>query len=149
MRPNQAWKVLPVNGGIEAWFGLQELWQEACQLDLLFYKKQCPFGSEDPLWTFLTAASEGLILQTVREYREKPQSEQNHDSSVQFSCEKVLEFLSPTGILSRNIESYCYRPQQVLMAKEVSIALEQDEFLLAEAGTGVGKTLAYLAPSIY
>ncbi len=151
LRPNQAWKVLPVNGGIEAWVQvLQELWQEARQLGFaLLQEAMSILGSEDPLWTFLTAASEGLILQTVREYREKPQSEQNHDSSVQFSCEKVLEFLSPTGILSRNIESYCYRPQQVLMAKEVSIALEQDEFLLAEAGTGVGKTLAYLAPSIY
>ena len=35
------------------------------------------------------------------------------------------------------------------MAREVCIAFERDEFLLAEAGTGVGKTLAYLIPSVY
>jgi len=41
-----------------------------------------------------------------------------------------------------------YRPQQETMAREVIGALENDQPLLFEAGTGVGKSLAYLIPAI-
>ncbi len=60
---------------------------------------------------------------------------------------KVEEIFSPTGMLSgaRNFE---YRPQQQAMAVAVARALEHGENLVVEAGTGVGKSLAYLIPSI-
>ena len=41
-----------------------------------------------------------------------------------------------------------HRPQQEAMALEVCQAIQKDESLLFEAGTGVGKSLAYLLPSI-
>lgn len=60
---------------------------------------------------------------------------------------QVSEFFSDTGPLSsaRNFE---YRPQQQTMAAAVARALERGEHLVVEAGTGVGKSLAYLVPAI-
>lgn len=54
---------------------------------------------------------------------------------------------SPTGILSGG-RGFEYRPEQQNMAVAVAHALEQRGALLAEAGTGVGKSLAYLIPSV-
>jgi ATP-dependent DNA helicase DinG len=60
---------------------------------------------------------------------------------------QVEEIFSPTGIFSkaRNFE---YRPQQQEMAVAVARALVGKEHLLVEAGTGVGKSFAYLVPAI-
>jgi ATP-dependent DNA helicase DinG len=54
---------------------------------------------------------------------------------------------STTGILSK-ASNFEYRPQQQQMAVAVARALEGKEHLIVEAGTGVGKSLAYLAPAI-
>lgn len=50
------------------------------------------------------------------------------------------------GLFAQSIPSYEYRKQQVEMATAVAEAIENREVLIVEAGTGVGKTLAYLAP---
>lgn len=60
---------------------------------------------------------------------------------------QVETIFSPSGILSR-AKNFEYRPQQQQMAVAVARALETSEHLLVEAGTGVGKSLAYLIPSI-
>ena len=60
---------------------------------------------------------------------------------------QVEEFFSPTGILSR-AKNFEYRPQQQEMAVAVANALARGEHLAVEAGTGVGKSLAYLIPAI-
>jgi ATP-dependent DNA helicase DinG len=60
---------------------------------------------------------------------------------------QVEEIFSPTGILSR-AKNFEYRPQQQEMAVAVARALQQREHLAVEAGTGVGKSLAYLIPAI-
>jgi ATP-dependent DNA helicase DinG len=60
---------------------------------------------------------------------------------------QVKEIFSPTGILSKS-SNFEYRPQQQHMAVEVARALEEQGNLIVEAGTGVGKSLAYLIPSI-
>ena len=61
--------------------------------------------------------------------------------------ERVHAFFSKSGPLSkaRNFE---FRPQQQEMAAAVAKALEEERHLVIEAGTGVGKSLAYLAPAI-
>jgi ATP-dependent DNA helicase DinG len=60
---------------------------------------------------------------------------------------QVEAIFSPSGILSkaRNFE---FRPQQQQMAAAVARALQNGEHLAVEAGTGVGKSLAYLVPAI-
>ncbi len=60
---------------------------------------------------------------------------------------KVEAFFSQTGMLSR-ARNFEYRAPQQQMAVAVARALEAGEHLLVEAGTGVGKSLAYLIPAI-
>ena len=60
---------------------------------------------------------------------------------------QVEEIFSPTGILSR-AKNFEFRPQQQEMAVAVARAFERREHLAVEAGTGVGKSLAYLVPAI-
>ncbi len=60
---------------------------------------------------------------------------------------QVEAIFSPSGILSR-ASNFEYRPQQQEMAVAVAHALERGKHLAVEAGTGVGKSLAYLIPAI-
>ncbi len=60
---------------------------------------------------------------------------------------RVAEIFSPSGILSK-ASNFEFRPQQQEMAVAVARALQTREHLAVEAGTGVGKSLAYLIPAI-
>jgi ATP-dependent DNA helicase DinG len=60
---------------------------------------------------------------------------------------QVAEIFSPSGILSK-ASNFEFRPQQQEMAVAVARALQNREHLAVEAGTGVGKSLAYLVPAI-
>jgi ATP-dependent DNA helicase DinG len=61
---------------------------------------------------------------------------------------RAADLLSENGAISRRLEGYEVRPQQLEMAAAVERALEGRGRLLVEAGTGVGKSLAYLIPAI-
>ncbi|MBT7467688.1 MAG: hypothetical protein HN798_05210 [Chloroflexi bacterium] len=52
------------------------------------------------------------------------------------------------GALEKSLPGFESRPEQGEMAKAVSDAIESGEHLIVEAGTGVGKSLAYLVPSV-
>jgi len=58
------------------------------------------------------------------------------------------EFFAPGGILAKSPLPYEYRPGQLEMAKAVERALSEHRHLIVEAGTGTGKTLAYLLPAL-
>ena len=60
----------------------------------------------------------------------------------------VRRFFSRTGVLSRCHPGYEFRPGQLEMAEAVEAALSDKRHLIVEAGTGTGKTLAYLVPAI-
>ena len=60
--------------------------------------------------------------------------------------EEMQQAFSPEGLLGRS-KDFEYRPQQQQLAVAVAEALVQRGSLLAEAGTGVGKSLAYLLPA--
>ena len=57
-------------------------------------------------------------------------------------------FFAPGGLLSNSALPYEYRPGQLEMAKAVEKALAEKRHLIVEAGTGTGKTLAYLLPAL-
>jgi ATP-dependent DNA helicase DinG len=58
------------------------------------------------------------------------------------------QFFAPGGVLSRTHPAYEFRRGQLQMAQAVEQALAEKRHLIVEAGTGTGKTLAYLMPAI-
>src|SRR5271156_1598329 len=58
------------------------------------------------------------------------------------------QFFSRHGLLSKWHPRYEYRAGQLEMAEAIASALSEKKHLLVEAGTGTGKTLAYLVPAI-
>ncbi|MCS6976378.1 MAG: DEAD/DEAH box helicase [Gemmatales bacterium] len=62
---------------------------------------------------------------------------------------KTLEFFGPEGRLAKALPGYEDRQQQVEMAEAVSRIIRDGGQLMVEAGTGVGKSLAYLIPAFY
>lgn len=60
----------------------------------------------------------------------------------------VEQAFSQAGLLANIIQGYSPRQPQVDMALEVEIAIEQQKSLIVEAGTGTGKTFAYLIPAL-
>src|SRR5215831_1207259 len=58
------------------------------------------------------------------------------------------QFFSPHGTLSKWHPTYEFRPGQIEMAEAVESALADKRHLIVEAGTGTGKTLAYLVPAL-
>ncbi len=59
-----------------------------------------------------------------------------------------MEILGPQGRIAARLKQYEERPQQLEMAGAVSAAIEARRHLVVEAGTGVGKSFAYLVPAI-
>ena len=73
----------------------------------------------------------------------------NHDGAGESYVPKTPEqFFGPGGILSDKWEDYEPRPAQMDFSDDVSGTLEDGAILLAEAGTGLGKSMAYLLPAI-
>jgi len=58
------------------------------------------------------------------------------------------EVFGAAGKLSQAVDGYAYRPEQAAMARAVGLALARLEPLIVEAGTGTGKTFAYLVPAL-
>jgi ATP-dependent DNA helicase DinG len=61
---------------------------------------------------------------------------------------KVYDFFAPGGVLARSSLPYEFRRGQLEMAQAVERALTGHHHLIVEAGTGTGKTLAYLLPAL-
>lgn len=55
---------------------------------------------------------------------------------------------TPDGLISQHLREYEYRPEQLQMAEAVAGAFRNNEHLVVEAGTGVGKSFAYLVPAV-
>lgn len=58
------------------------------------------------------------------------------------------EVLGPNGIIAKTLDGYESRPEQLRVAARVERAIEEHEHAAIEAGTGIGKSLAYLVPAI-
>jgi len=58
------------------------------------------------------------------------------------------EIFGPNGLIANAHSEYEYRPGQIQMANAVMRAFEDRHHLIVEAGTGTGKTLAYLVPAV-
>jgi len=70
-------------------------------------------------------------------------------SPPDFRPEEIAALLAPGGLLAQKLNGYEFRPQQNEMLQAVARALAGNQHLIVEAGTGTGKSLAYLLPAIY
>ncbi len=67
--------------------------------------------------------------------------------AVPIEPEELAAVIEPGGPLARGFSGYEHRPQQVTMLRTVAQALSSGAHLLVEAGTGTGKSVAYLIPA--
>jgi ATP-dependent DNA helicase DinG len=67
------------------------------------------------------------------------------DFDAEFS-RQIIDFFGPSGPLSKQ-KRFEFRPQQQQMAGAIATTLAEAQHLVVEAGTGVGKSLAYLVPA--
>jgi len=61
---------------------------------------------------------------------------------------RVREFLGEGGAIARRLPDYEERPEQIQLAEAVEQAIAGRRHLVAEAGTGIGKSFAYLLPAV-
>jgi ATP-dependent DNA helicase DinG len=69
-------------------------------------------------------------------------------SPVELSRLSLYQFFGPGGVLAQRHPAYEFRRGQLAMATAVEEAIDEKRHLIVEAGTGTGKTLAYLLPII-
>ena len=75
-------------------------------------------------------------------------SEDEDRDRVELTKDMLKPYWEEGGPMSRSIPLYERRPQQEAIAASIAGVFNKDNFLLLEAGTGVGKSMAYLIPSI-
>ena len=76
------------------------------------------------------------------------QAAEDRVSSLPVDLEAIQACFQPGGLLDKESDDYEYRVQQGEMAEAVASAFNDSQILAVEAGTGVGKSLAYLIPAI-
>ena len=69
-------------------------------------------------------------------------------SEVHWDIKSLEEAFMPGSSIAKGLGVYQKRTQQIKMMKAVAKAFQQERHLIVEAGTGVGKTLAYLVPAL-
>src|SRR5215469_14781158 len=60
----------------------------------------------------------------------------------------IEDVLGPDGLVARSLRGYEHRPAQIAMAKLVNRGLLEHVHVMVEAGTGTGKSFAYLVPAL-
>jgi predicted DnaQ family exonuclease/DinG family helicase len=130
-------------------------------LDLLHQVNQLLAGSSNP--------TVGLLQEVERELSRKFPNRLIRESSLclaspevgglfapteekqrpKFVQAEVMEVLGAKGSFAAHIPNYQFRPGQLEMQRGVVQAFSTDSHLVVEAGTGTGKSLAYLVPAIF
>jgi predicted DnaQ family exonuclease/DinG family helicase len=78
----------------------------------------------------------------------EPHKYDQDEKDSQDPSEAIEQIFGEGGSLEKSLPGFESRPEQVEMAKAVADAIKNGEHLIVEAGTGVGKSLAYLIPSV-
>lgn len=94
-----------------------------------------------------TASFSGPMFDSTKKETSTPI--QKNEEPTPIDPEEIASVLEYGGPFSQYFESYEHRPEQVEMLKAVANALSTGNHLMVEAGTGVGKSFAYLVPAAY
>ncbi|MBA3721047.1 MAG: DEAD/DEAH box helicase family protein [Parachlamydiaceae bacterium] len=73
---------------------------------------------------------------------------QGTGTEQKLNIEQVVKLFQPDGLIGKVFKGFEFRPQQRMMMTNVIEAYNQDSIALIEAGTGTGKSLAYLIPAL-
>ncbi|MBI4338609.1 MAG: 3'-5' exoribonuclease [Chloroflexi bacterium] len=95
-----------------------------------------------------TAGLLGVDVLRLRGQLGRPRPLHAREATPEVEAEEVRRLLREQGPMARAFPGYEMRPQQVQMAEGVAAAFSGGGHLLVEAGTGVGKSVAYLLPAI-
>lgn len=90
---------------------------------------------------------EEASLDSVLVLREEVEPLQPVRPKRTIDVEDLVGLLAPAGAFARALPGFEYRPQQAEMLRAVGQALNESQSLLVEAGTGTGKSMAYLIPA--
>lgn len=78
-----------------------------------------------------------------------PQSLKPHEAIRSIDSDKTVAAVEPGGVLNKHLPIYERREQQQAMARAIVDAFNQEQHLMVEAGTGTGKSIAYLLPAVH
>lgn len=122
-----------------------------------------PFLLEKILDIYLEEKEEGLpfLLNEIQKnnianfsFDEKINTKTKKDGNVEeilkkFTFSQVENFFQPGGLFDLTNDNYQYRPQQINLLKKICQAFLEEKHAILEAGTGTGKSLAYLVPGLF
>lgn len=142
-----------------AWKLLEKCWQKGLQFDLGFYAQVLPLLQGLDEQRFFKALEQeisrkfpnrsirsGLVLAAEGEGLF---SQEQTFEGVPDSEGWIESCFAPKGVLEKKLPGYESRPGQLKMAQAVSEALQAAHHLVVEAGTGTGKSYAYLIPALW
>ncbi len=70
-------------------------------------------------------------------------------AEINLDKNEIISYFEENGILSKYLNKYEYRQQQIKVVEEIIDSFNNHKINLIEAGTGTGKSLAYLIPALY
>lgn len=73
----------------------------------------------------------------------------DRESTSKLDTEIIEALLASEGLISQKLPGFEFRQEQMEMVRTICQAFNQDKIAIVEAGTGVGKTMAYLLPAIF
>jgi DNA polymerase-3 subunit epsilon/ATP-dependent DNA helicase DinG len=97
----------------------------------------------------LTAGDGGRRLLWDAEDEERERSLRPTATPRKLAVDELAAMLEEEGLFSQHFPGYEHRPQQVEMLRLVAEAFNRGEHLMVEAGTGTGKSIAYLLPAVH
>lgn len=127
-------------------FGRRVHWDPARFFgDALYSRRR--YGTQGALGTQLASQLTGTVKrQLVDDADYEPLRSRREPRSIDLDA--LTSFFEEDGPISQVYPKYEYREQQVTMMQAVGTAFNESQHLMVEAGTGTGKSLAYLLPAI-
>ena len=89
----------------------------------------------------------GVDIVGLRSRLRYPQPLDVSEDEEKIDVDAATDMLEVDGPFARTMQGFEHRPQQIAMARSVAEAINDGQRLIVEAGTGVGKSLAYLLPA--